>query len=218
MGEMAKARLRELDPMGRSSPDMVSLNLARVFCTYLYIDCNAISCSPRLDIDSLALKVTTIHGTTSSSTSPHIREGAKGDPQRKISKYYDDATVSQKKSKEVLEILQNAENDRECENHLVLLLGYDCFELIKILMKNRDMITYCIRLKMAQNDDEREKIMSDMRKSSHLRRILNQLEGMYLLKCNMFKNQNFVPMTFILLKICNPYFLLRFFFFGKLFD
>ena len=106
--------------------------------------------------------------------------------QRKISKYYDDATVSQKKSKEVLEILQNAENDRECENHLVLLLGYDCFELIKILMKNRDMITYCIRLKMAQNDDEREKIMSDMRKSSHLRRILNQLEGMYFLECNMF--------------------------------
>ena len=39
------------------------------------------------------------------------------------------------------------------------------------------MITYCIRLKMAQSDDEREKTMAEMKKSSHLRKILNQLEG-----------------------------------------
>ena len=97
--------------------------------------------------------------------------------QRKLSKYFDDATVSQTKSKEVLEILKNASNQRECENHLVLLLGYDCFDFIKILMNNRDMITYCIRLKMAQSDDEREKTMAEMKKSSHLRKILNQLEG-----------------------------------------
>ena len=77
--------------------------------------------------------------------------------QRKLSKYFDDATVSQKKSKDVLEILKNAENERECENHLVLLLGYECFEFIKILLKNRDMISYCIQLKMA-DDEKREKI------------------------------------------------------------
>ncbi len=97
--------------------------------------------------------------------------------QRKLSKYFDDATVSQKKSKDVMEILKNADNDRECENHLVLLLGYDCFDFIKILLKNRDMITYCIQLKMAQSDEERDKIVSEMKKRSHLRRILNQLEG-----------------------------------------
>ena len=66
--------------------------------------------------------------------------------QRKLKPYFEnDATVSQKKSKDVLEILKNAENERECENHLVLLLGYECFELIKILLKNRDMISYCIQ-------------------------------------------------------------------------
>ena len=77
-----------------------------------------------------------------------------------------------------MEILKNADSDRECENHLVLLLGYDCFEFIKILLKNRDMITYCIRLKMAQSDsEERDKIVAEMKKRSQLRRILNQLEG-----------------------------------------
>ena len=96
--------------------------------------------------------------------------------QRKLSKYFDDATVSQKKSKDVLEILKNAENERECENHLVLLLGYECFEFIKILLKNRDMISYCIQLKMA-DDEKREKIVSEMKKRSHLKKILNQLEG-----------------------------------------
>ena len=55
--------------------------------------------------------------------------------QRKLSKYFDDANVSQEKSQDVLQILKNAESDRECENHLVLLLGYDCFDFIKILLK-----------------------------------------------------------------------------------
>jgi hypothetical protein len=41
--------------------------------------------------------------------------------QRRLSKYFDDATMSQQKSKDVLEILRNSENDRECETHLVLL-------------------------------------------------------------------------------------------------
>ena len=75
-----------------------------------------------------------------------------------------------------MEILKNAENERECENHLVLLLGYECFEFIKILLKNRDMISYCIQLKMA-DDEKREKIVSEMKKRPHLKKILNQLEG-----------------------------------------
>ena len=42
-----------------------------------------------------------------------------------------------------MDILKNSENDREVENHLVLLLGYDCFEFIKVIVKNRDMVLYC---------------------------------------------------------------------------
>lgn len=59
--------------------------------------------------------------------------------QRKLSKFYDDAMVSQAKAAEVLSILRNAGDDRDCENQLVLLLGYDCFEFIKVLKKHRQM-------------------------------------------------------------------------------
>ena len=60
--------------------------------------------------------------------------------QRKLSKYYEEAMTSQKKAMEVLDILQKAGDNRECENQLVLLLGYDCFDFIKLLLKNRNMI------------------------------------------------------------------------------
>lgn len=59
--------------------------------------------------------------------------------QRRLSKIYDDAMVSQAKAGEVLNVLRDANDDRECENQLVLLLGYDCFDFIKVLKKHRQM-------------------------------------------------------------------------------
>lgn len=59
--------------------------------------------------------------------------------QRSLSKYYSDAMASQAKAAEVLAVLKNAGDDRDCENQLVLLLGYDCFDFIKVLKKNRQM-------------------------------------------------------------------------------
>lgn len=59
--------------------------------------------------------------------------------QRRLSKIYDDAMVSQAKAAEVLNVLRDANDDRECENQLVLLLGYDCFDFIKQLKKHRQM-------------------------------------------------------------------------------
>lgn len=47
--------------------------------------------------------------------------------------------VSQAKATEVLNVLRDANDDRECENQLVLLLGYDCFDFIKQLKKHRQM-------------------------------------------------------------------------------
>jgi len=47
--------------------------------------------------------------------------------------------ASQAKAAEVLSVLKNAGDDRDCENQLVLLLGYDCFDFIKTLKKNRLM-------------------------------------------------------------------------------
>lgn len=59
--------------------------------------------------------------------------------QRKLSKIYDDAMISQAKASEVLNVLRDASDDRELENQLVLLLGYDCFDFIKQLKKNRKL-------------------------------------------------------------------------------
>lgn len=62
--------------------------------------------------------------------------------QRQLSKIYDDAMISQAKAGEVLNVLRDANDDRECENQLVLLLGYDCFDFIKQMLRNRQMSKY----------------------------------------------------------------------------
>lgn len=57
--------------------------------------------------------------------------------QRRLSRHFPDAMVSQAKSSEVLLALADAADDRDLENRLVLLLGYDCFEFVKLLNKYR---------------------------------------------------------------------------------
>ena len=57
--------------------------------------------------------------------------------QRELNKFYNDPMTSQKKADEVLEILKHSTDNRDCENKLVLLLGYDQFPFIKIVLKNR---------------------------------------------------------------------------------
>ncbi|XP_060524349.1 U5 small nuclear ribonucleoprotein 200 kDa helicase [Cylas formicarius] len=96
--------------------------------------------------------------------------------QRKLSKIYDDAMVSQAKAAEVLNVLRDANDDREFENQLVLLLGYDCFDFIKQLKKNRKMILYCTLLAKSQSETERQIIKDKMSEDSALSRILKQLE------------------------------------------
>jgi pre-mRNA-splicing helicase BRR2 len=77
--------------------------------------------------------------------------------QRQLSAYYDDANVSSKVADDALEIL--AVNDlRECENKLLVLLGFELFDLIKLLLANRLTVWGCIRLKRAQDDDEKKAI------------------------------------------------------------
>ena len=97
--------------------------------------------------------------------------------QRKLSRYFDDANVSQQKSREVLDILKTASDERECENRLVLLLGYDCFDLIKVMVVNRAMIVHCVMLKKCTSDEEADALKAEMRKNPELTRVLNVLEG-----------------------------------------
>lgn len=155
--------------------------------------------------------------------------------QRQLSRFYDDAIVSQKKADEVLEILkvglwrslcfcffragkfvfvniilsslilQTASDDRECENQLVLLLGFNTFDFIKILRQHRRMsksallsetvtelmslkmywflslppwhtVQYCTMLASAQSEAEKERIIGKMESDQELSKILYQLQ------------------------------------------
>ncbi|XP_044737520.1 putative U5 small nuclear ribonucleoprotein 200 kDa helicase [Chrysoperla carnea] len=96
--------------------------------------------------------------------------------QRRLSKIYDDAMVSQAKAAEVLSVLKDAGDDRDCENQLVLLLGYDCFDFIKQLKKYRQMILYCTMLASSQSDTERQNIRTKMNDDPLLAKILRQLD------------------------------------------
>ncbi|KRT82021.1 helicase, partial [Oryctes borbonicus] len=96
--------------------------------------------------------------------------------QRRLSKIYDDAMVSQAKAAEVLNVLRDAGDDRECENQLVLLLGYDCFDFIKVLKRHRQMILYCTLLAKSQSESERQKIRDKMSDDPSLARILRLLD------------------------------------------
>ncbi|KAJ0170074.1 hypothetical protein K1T71_014680 [Dendrolimus kikuchii] len=96
--------------------------------------------------------------------------------QRRLSRHFPDAMVSQAKSSEVLKALAEAADDRDLENRLVLLLGYDCFHFVKILNKYRYMILYCTKLASSQSDPERTSIKEEMSKQPHLQKILAQLE------------------------------------------
>lgn len=84
--------------------------------------------------------------------------------------------VSQSRAAEVLEILQSAGDDRDCENRLVLLLGYDCFDFIRILKKHWHMILYCTLLASSQSEAERQELREKMNQDPALQRILKQLD------------------------------------------
>ncbi|XP_068216026.1 U5 small nuclear ribonucleoprotein 200 kDa helicase [Palaemon carinicauda] len=97
--------------------------------------------------------------------------------QRELNRFYNDPIQAQTKSSDVLEILKTAKDDRECENKLVLNLGYDKFEFIKVLNKNRQMVLHCTLLASAQSDTEKEDVRRVMMAEPNLRRILAQLEN-----------------------------------------
>lgn len=93
--------------------------------------------------------------------------------QRELNNYYKDANLSQKLSEEVLTVLhrdedesnnnnEEDEDDREVENKLVILLDYDKFDFIKVLLQNRAKISYCMRLHRADSAEEKAQIESEM--------------------------------------------------------
>jgi len=80
--------------------------------------------------------------------------------QRGLSKFYTDHTQSQNLANSVLSLLA-LPDAREAENKLVVLLGFDKFEYCKTLLANKQVIQFCVRLKLA-NDNEQEKNSIEM--------------------------------------------------------
>ena len=80
--------------------------------------------------------------------------------QRQISRHFDDADESAKLANQVLEVLdiRNPTDVRECENKLLLLLRFELFETIKLLLHNRVKVWACVSMKRAQSSDERNEI------------------------------------------------------------
>ena len=95
--------------------------------------------------------------------------------QRNLSKVYAEATDAKSKAQEVLDILQKASDDREVENQLVQLLGFDQFSLIKTLTTHRQMILYCTLLASSQSASEKTKIEEKMKNDPELVWILQAL-------------------------------------------
>ena len=80
--------------------------------------------------------------------------------QRQLSRHYDDADEAADIAKQVLEVLdiKNKSDLRECENKLLILLGFDLFDTIKLLLHNRVRVWASVSMKRAQTEQERNEI------------------------------------------------------------
>lgn len=97
--------------------------------------------------------------------------------QRKLSKYFDDPVQAQSKAAEVLKILKIARDENEVETQLIVLLGFDLFDFIRILRHHRKMILYCTLLAQAQHQSDKMKIADKMKADPELAEVLRKLES-----------------------------------------
>eukprot|EP00047_Mylnosiga_fluctuans_P022270 m.116969 g.116969 ORF g.116969 m.116969 type:complete len:2124 (+) comp9197_c0_seq4:160-6531(+) len=95
--------------------------------------------------------------------------------QRRLGQYSTDAIETQRLADEVLAALKDSKDDRDCENKLVTVLGYDKFEFIRLIRKNRQMVLYCTLLAKAQTPEEQLAIEAKMRSETELGSILKRL-------------------------------------------
>lgn len=101
--------------------------------------------------------------------------------QRTLSAFYTDAPQCQKVAEQVLEIISSPDDDRSCENRLVILLEFDKFDFIKLVLENRATVVFCTRLARAKDQNERLKIEEEM---------LNTPSGTKLLQILRLENED----------------------------
>jgi pre-mRNA-splicing helicase BRR2 len=78
--------------------------------------------------------------------------------------FSEDVDVCAKIADDVLNVLE-LRDVRECENKLLVLLGFDLFEFIKVLLSHRLLIWACIKLKRAKNDETKQAIEEVVKRS-----------------------------------------------------
>ncbi|OII78238.1 SEC63 domain-containing protein [Cryptosporidium andersoni] len=82
--------------------------------------------------------------------------------QRELYSIFKDAEKSLEMEKLILDILKN-DDSQECENSLVTLFNYEHFSWIKTILMNQWKIYYCTLLGQASSEDERAKIIEEMK-------------------------------------------------------
>lgn len=95
--------------------------------------------------------------------------------QRQLSKHITDADESAEKAEEILKIIdiRNKDNDdRRVENQLLVLLGFDLFPVIQLIMKSRAKVWGCVCIKRAKSDAERDEIENALPQA-----ILDEIRG-----------------------------------------
>nr|WCZ58359.1 U5 small nuclear ribonucleoprotein 200 kDa helicase [Paratrimastix eleionoma] len=96
--------------------------------------------------------------------------------QREVSKFEKDHEKSLQLANEILTCLGSSVNSQTCENELVTLLHYFQFDFVKLLLKNRQTIFYCSRLKQAQSEQDRHQIEEEMVKQPETQTLLETLQ------------------------------------------
>mmetsp|Transcript_200 Transcript_200/g.509 ORF Transcript_200/g.509 Transcript_200/m.509 type:complete len:2147 (-) Transcript_200:47-6487(-) len=76
--------------------------------------------------------------------------------QRHLSRHIDDAAESARVASKVLDVLdlRNNSDVRECENKLLMLLQFDMFDTIELLLRNRVKVWACVSIKRAKTEEE----------------------------------------------------------------
>eukprot|EP00808_Paulinella_micropora_P006106 g54769.t1 len=98
--------------------------------------------------------------------------------QRQLSQFkdYKDPHKSQRVAEECYELLCSEDSDGDVENKFVLKLDYDKFSFIKLMLRNRQKIVYCVKLARSKDASERESIEQEMAENPKLRPILEALK------------------------------------------
>ncbi|CDW82626.1 u5 small nuclear ribonucleoprotein 200 kda helicase [Stylonychia lemnae] len=86
------------------------------------------------------------------------------------------AEEQQELEKKLMSIIK-LQNPRECERKLFALLGPEKYELVNLLIKNKNLIYFATRFNQCQNEKDRENLLSEMEQTKEGREILTIIQG-----------------------------------------